>query len=148
MSSFCKSSSHFCSKNVNVFENTLATIVNEFLINELVKLTKLWSAGPCIFYIIQWLFKQTNKTLIRLNICRLTWACAFFLCPEGTFTRGAAQFLKCRWPNLSRLWIMRFCVWISLAAEFCSWLRRFIAPSLSLSHTIIYYFPHIPFIWS
>ena len=41
--------SHFCSKNINVLENTLATTVNEFVINELVKLTMLWIAGPtCI----------------------------------------------------------------------------------------------------
>ena len=36
-----KSYSHFCGKNINVFENTLATRVNEFAINELVKLTML-----------------------------------------------------------------------------------------------------------
>ena len=29
----------FCSENIDVFEYTLATIVNEFVINELVKLT-------------------------------------------------------------------------------------------------------------
>ena len=40
-SSFCKSYTHFCSKNVNVFENTFATTVNRFVINELVKLTML-----------------------------------------------------------------------------------------------------------
>ena len=39
VSSFCYS--HFCSKNINVFENTLATTVNEFVINKLVKLTML-----------------------------------------------------------------------------------------------------------
>ena len=33
--------SHFCSKNINVFENTLATIFNKFVINELVKLAML-----------------------------------------------------------------------------------------------------------
>ena len=34
--------SHFCSKNITVFENTLATTVNEFvMINELLKLTML-----------------------------------------------------------------------------------------------------------
>ena len=32
---------HFCRKNINVFENTLATTVNEFVINDLVKLTML-----------------------------------------------------------------------------------------------------------
>ena len=31
----------FCSKNINVFENTLATAVNEFVINKLVKLMML-----------------------------------------------------------------------------------------------------------
>ena len=37
----------FCSKNIDVFENTLATTVNEIVINELIKLTMLWTtAGP------------------------------------------------------------------------------------------------------
>ena len=39
--------SHFC-KTINLFENTLATIVKEFVINELVKLTMLWRTGPCM----------------------------------------------------------------------------------------------------
>ena len=38
--------SHFCSKTINVFENALATTVNESVINELVKLTMLWTTGP------------------------------------------------------------------------------------------------------
>ena len=38
--------SDFCSKHFNVFENTLATTVNEFVINELVKLTMLGINGP------------------------------------------------------------------------------------------------------
>ena len=46
MSSFCKSYSHFCSKNINVFGNTLATICNKFVINGLVKLMLLWKTGP------------------------------------------------------------------------------------------------------
>ena len=40
--------SHFCSKNVNVFENTVAATVNQFVINELVKLTKLCTSGPLL----------------------------------------------------------------------------------------------------
>ena len=40
----CKSYSHFCSININVFENTLT--VNEFVIYKLVKLTMLWTTGP------------------------------------------------------------------------------------------------------
>ena len=33
--------SYFCSKSINVFENTLATTVDEFVINKLVKLMML-----------------------------------------------------------------------------------------------------------
>ena len=43
MSSFCiAGATHiFAAKNINVFENTLATTVNESVINELVKVTML-----------------------------------------------------------------------------------------------------------
>ena len=41
-----QSYSHFLSKNLNVFENTLDTTVNKFVINELVKLKVLWTTGP------------------------------------------------------------------------------------------------------
>ena len=37
----------FLLKNINVFENSLASTVNEFVINKLVKLTMLWTNGPC-----------------------------------------------------------------------------------------------------
>ena len=43
----CKSYSHFCSKNINIFENTyLATAVNKFIIKELIELMMLWRTGP------------------------------------------------------------------------------------------------------
>ena len=32
---------HYCSKNINVLENTITSAVNEFVINELVKLIVL-----------------------------------------------------------------------------------------------------------
>ena len=35
-----------CSKNINVFINTLATTVNKFVINKLIKLTMLRTTGP------------------------------------------------------------------------------------------------------
>ena len=38
--------SHFCSKNINVLENTLAITVNGYVINKLVKLKMLWTTGP------------------------------------------------------------------------------------------------------
>ena len=39
---------HFCSKNINihVFENTLAPTFNKFVINDLIKLTMIWTTGP------------------------------------------------------------------------------------------------------
>ena len=46
----CKIYSHFCSENTNVFENTLATTVNEFVIFELVKLIILWTTKPRMWY--------------------------------------------------------------------------------------------------
>ena len=42
----CKSYSHFDSKTINVFENTLTSTVNKFVINKLVQLTMLWTTGP------------------------------------------------------------------------------------------------------
>ena len=36
----------FAAKIINIFENTLATTVYEFVINKLIKLTMLWTTGP------------------------------------------------------------------------------------------------------
>ena len=52
----------FCSKNTIVFENTLATTVNEVVINELVKLMMLWSTGPCI------LTEPWDELLLLMNL--------------------------------------------------------------------------------
>ena len=41
-----KATNIFCSKNINVFENILATTVNKFVTNQHVKLTMLWTTGP------------------------------------------------------------------------------------------------------
>ena len=46
--------SHFCSKNINVFENTLATTVNKFVNKELIKLTILGTTGPRLITDISW----------------------------------------------------------------------------------------------
>ena len=45
---YSKSYSHFYSKNINVFENTLAKTVYDFVINEFVQLRMLWTTGPRI----------------------------------------------------------------------------------------------------
>ena len=46
----CKSYSQFCSKNINAFQNTSATPFNEFVINEIVKLTMLKTTGPWLLW--------------------------------------------------------------------------------------------------
>ena len=43
--------SSFCSKNINVFEITLATTVNKFVINKLVKLKMLYTTGSGIIWL-------------------------------------------------------------------------------------------------
>ena len=52
MSSFCicKSYSHFFSKNTCEIDVVLTSTVNILTINELVKLTMLWTTGPWMFY--------------------------------------------------------------------------------------------------
>ena len=54
VSSFCieKATHIFCSKNINISENTLATTAKEFVIIELVKLTMLWATGSWSFVAI------------------------------------------------------------------------------------------------
>ena len=64
----------FLQKNINNFENTLATTVNEFVINELIKLMMLWTTGPrwsraiflpfCRWKIGRRYFNQENATEI------------------------------------------------------------------------------------
>ena len=53
----------FLQQNINVFENTLATIVNKFVINKLVKLTMLWRTGPSSF----WLNKLPYQELCNMQ---------------------------------------------------------------------------------
>ena len=38
----------FLQQNINVCQNTIATTVTELVINDLVKLTMLWTTGPGI----------------------------------------------------------------------------------------------------
>ena len=60
-----KATQFFCSKNTSVFENTLATTVNQFVIYELVKLTMFCITGPWkarLFTILPLTFKQVYLT--------------------------------------------------------------------------------------
>ena len=48
ISSFCiVKATHIFAEKINVFENTLVTTANEFVINELVKLMLLWTTRSC-----------------------------------------------------------------------------------------------------
>ena len=68
----CKSYLHFCSKIINVFENILATTVNEFVINVLVKLTMLWTTGlrSSRFLLVFISFKHTVWQVVW---CTIFW---------------------------------------------------------------------------
>ena len=55
----------FFSKNISVFENTLATTVNKLVINELVKLMMLWPTRP-------WSHKDLYKIDVN-HICPKFW---------------------------------------------------------------------------
>ena len=60
---------HFCSKNTNAFENTSATTVNEFVINEFVKLTMLRKTGPRFFAKNGFSRDGAKKYVYRCNPC-------------------------------------------------------------------------------
>ena len=51
VSSFCsaKATHIFSAKNIRILYIEFAKRVNEMTLNELVKLTTLWTTGPCIF---------------------------------------------------------------------------------------------------
>ena len=64
----------------NVSENTLATTVNKFVINELVKLTMLWTIGPsflCNNYVILnnkfTTYMQKKKNILNINLHLLSF---------------------------------------------------------------------------
>ena len=61
--------STFAAKKINVFENTFATTVNEFVINELVKLAMLcrnnWAQVVCLFLYLK--LNVFEYTFIRIN---------------------------------------------------------------------------------
>ena len=55
VSSFLQKLRTFCSKYINVFWKTLATIFNEFAINKLDKLRMLWTTGPMLLYLLSFM---------------------------------------------------------------------------------------------
>ena len=51
---------NFSGQNINVFENTLATSVNKFEINELVKLKMLWTTEHWTSILRHWCIKKCS----------------------------------------------------------------------------------------
>ena len=79
LSSFCKSYSHFFSKNTCELDIDLTRLVNILTTNELVKLTMLWTTGPR--FII-----TTDNGLILLelpNFSSLFTDCSMLSIPHG-----------------------------------------------------------------
>ena len=69
--------SHFSCKNINLFENTLATTVREFVITKLIKLTILWTIGPrcpLLSITMQWQLKSNWQIERSVSICIHMWA--------------------------------------------------------------------------
>ena len=87
VSSFCsaKATHIFSAKNIRILCIESAKTVNEMTLNELVKLTTLWTTGPCKFWnMYNWLFHKKGKFLDSHwfhNICgRFLWSeLIFFL---------------------------------------------------------------------
>ena len=84
----------FSAKNIRILYTEFAKTVNEMTLNELVKLTTLWTTGP-------WTRRlQTMKTVkAKISLCIHVWAftdsliCVFtvHLCPEDTSSGGATH---------------------------------------------------------
>ena len=138
-SSFCsaKATHIFSAKNIRILCIESTKTVNEMTLNELVKLTTLWTTGPwclivafsvnqyistCLFYNIQWFYikadnmwhmqalnMQAMKALIRPHICAV-WS-------------EPAQPAYAMWGSfimLNCLYIKKqFFIWYSV-----SWIRR------------------------
>ena len=65
VSSFCsaKATHIFSAKNIRILYIESAKMVNEMTLNELVKLTMLWTTGPCIFMSVQVGFMRSGRIL-------------------------------------------------------------------------------------
>ena len=59
-------------KNVNVFENTLATTVNQFIVSKLIKLMILWTTGPRILKHLDPVVQSVVSLTSSLRVILLT----------------------------------------------------------------------------
>ena len=65
VSSFCsaKATHIFSAKNIRILYIKSAKTVNEMTLNELVKLTTLWTTGPCLFLLAKYLINRVRSCL-------------------------------------------------------------------------------------
>ena len=78
----CKSYSHFFSKNIRILYIESAITVNEMTLDELVKLTKLWTTGP--WYFIIRIRAVWSIRLLSAN--RITGCCRNYRRAQNTLT--------------------------------------------------------------
>ena len=100
----------FCIKNISVFENTLVTIVNKFVINELIKLTMLWTTEPRRFSFLLrtcWWSVGFTKSVIDYEILpTLTYEKSNQAGMRKEFSEKTPNKLptpSCKTPDLNRL---------------------------------------------
>ena len=70
VSSFCsaKATHIFSAKNIRILYIECAKTVNEMTLNELVKLTRLWTTGPRIFVVLSTNTYIWNRYILTLSI--------------------------------------------------------------------------------
>ena len=107
----------FSAKNIRILYIEWAKTVNEMTLNELVKLTTLWTTGPwyivwsesllyfLMFYSTQQLKTDSEGLDQTTRMCRLTWTFSVCICPKKCFhmelpTSYGAMFC---WQAISRL---------------------------------------------
>ena len=96
VSSFCsaKATHIFSAKNIRLLNIESAKTVNEMTLNELVKLTTLWTTGPSTFGLkkcLIWSYDLGNRTnllqniyLLPLQYSQYSWYMNHFLFPQNT----------------------------------------------------------------
>ena len=85
VSSFCsaKATHMFSAKNIRILYIESAKIVNEMTLNELIKLTMLWTTGPWLWYVMM---TSSAKAFIRLcDFADWPWSSLFAYVPKTFF---------------------------------------------------------------
>ena len=121
VSSFCsaKATHIFSAKNIIILYIESAKTVNEMTLNELVKLTMLWTTGPWLsaynHLIVLDLSALSNSPVECVRLCRMTGVYAFYNYSWFTVT---VQFCKgyrqtdwqLSWAEPCMIWTFTLCI--------------------------------------